>query len=125
MWKPVKIRFNKGRIVGIKGGLSAFLIKKHIESFSDKNAWMVGHFSIGTDKRALWCAQTLSFNQNRISEADAESFYGNVQIEIGRNNDVNFYGRIKSKAHLGHCLLNSTVYLDNELFLDHGEFVFL
>ena len=121
--KPVKIIFKEGRITKISGGLDAFLIRKHIESFKDEKAWMAGHISIGTDKRALWVAQTLQFPESGFSGGDSESYYGNVQVEIGSNNDVNFCGKNKSEAHLGHCMLNTSLYLDDLLFVDKGKFV--
>lgn len=120
---PVKIIFKDGRITKISGGLDAFLIRKHIESFNEENAWMAGHISVGTDKRALWAAQTLQFPESGFSGGDAESYYGNVQVEIGSNNDVNFGGKNESKAHLGHCMLNSSLYLDDTFFVDKGVFV--
>jgi len=120
---PVKITFKKGRITEIRGGLDAFLIRKHIESFKEENAWKAGHISMGTDKRALWTAQAVQFPEPGFSGGDAESYYGNVQVEIGSNDDVNFCGKNRSKAHLGHCMLKTSIYLDDNLFIDKGVFV--
>jgi 2,5-dihydroxypyridine 5,6-dioxygenase len=120
---PVKIIFKNGRITDIMGGLDAFLLRKHIESFKEENAWNAGHISMGTDKRALWTAQVVQFPEPGFSGGDAESYYGNVQVEIGSNNDVNFCGENQSKAHLGHCMLNTNLYLDDELFIKKGVFV--
>jgi 2,5-dihydroxypyridine 5,6-dioxygenase len=120
---PVKITFKKGRITDIKGGLDAFLLRKHLESFNEENAWKAGHISMGTDKRALWTAQGLQFPEPGFSGGDAESYYGNVQVEFGSNDDVNFCGQNRSRAHLGHCMLNTSLYLDDTLFIDHGVFV--
>ena len=119
---PVKIIFKQGRVVEVKGGLDAFLIRKHIESYGEENAWMAGHLSWGTDKRALWGAQALQFPEAGYSGADIESYYGNVQIEIGSNNDVNFCGKNISNAHLGHCMLNCSLFLDDMQIIDHGNF---
>jgi len=121
--EPVKIIFKKGRIQKISGGLDAYLIKKHIESYNEENAWMAGHISVGTDKRALWAAQTLQFPESGFPGGDSESYYGNIQVEVGSNNDVNFCGKNNSKAHLGHCMLNTSLYLDEDLFVDKGVFV--
>lgn len=120
---PVKIIFKQGRITEIQGGLDAFLIRKHLESFNDENAWNAGHISMGTDKRALWAAQAIQFPEPGFSGGDAESYYGNVQVEIGNNDDLYFCGKNRSKAHLGHCMLNTSLYLDDTLFIDKGEFV--
>jgi 2,5-dihydroxypyridine 5,6-dioxygenase len=111
---PVKIEFKEGRVVDIQGGLEAFLLRKHLESYNEDSAWMAGHTSWGTDHRALWAAR---------SPMDAESYYGNVQIEIGSNNDVAFQGNNISRAHLGHCMLNCSLYLDDLQIIDHGKFV--
>jgi 2,5-dihydroxypyridine 5,6-dioxygenase len=51
---PMKITFRRGRIASISGGVDAFLLRKHLESFEEENAWMAGHMGWGTDKRALW-----------------------------------------------------------------------
>jgi len=119
---PVKIIFKQGRISKISGGLDAFLIRKHIESFNEENAWKAGHITIGTDKRALWVAQALQFPETGFSGGDAESYYGNVQVEIGSNNDVNFRGKNRSNAHLGHCMLQTSVFLDDDLFVEKGVY---
>jgi 2,5-dihydroxypyridine 5,6-dioxygenase len=120
---PVKITFRKGRIIEILGGLDAFFMRKHIESFNEENAWNAGHITLGTDKRALWTAQAVQFPEPGFSGGDAESYYGNVQVEIGSNDDVNFCGKNRSKAHLGHCMLNTSLYLDEDLFIEKGVFV--
>ncbi len=122
---PVKIVFKEGRIIDIKGGLDAFLLRKQLESYQDENAWMAGHVSMGTDKKILWTAQALEPASPELgfSGGVAESYYGNIQLEIGNNDDVNFCGKNRSSAHLGHCMLDSSLYLDDIHFIDHGVFV--
>jgi len=120
--KPVKVTFKRGRVTNIGGGVDAFLIREQLESYKEESAWMAGHLSWGTDKRALWAAQALQFPEPGYSGADAESYYGNVQIEIGSNNDVNFCGKNSSRAHLGHCMLNCSLFLDDLQIIDHGKF---
>ena len=84
---------------------------------------MAGHTAWGTDHRALWSAQAIQFPEPGAGGSDTEAYYGNVQIEIGSNNDVNFKGKNATKAHLGLCLLNCNLYLDDQQIIDHGEFV--
>ena len=119
---PVKVTFKRGRVTDIRGGVDAFLIRKQLESYEEESAWMAGHLSWGTDRRAIWGAQALQSPEPGYSGADAESYYGNVQIEIGSNNDVNFCGKNSSKAHLGHCMLDCSLYLDDVQVIDHGKF---
>lgn len=122
--RPVTVTFKEGRVVDIQGdGVDAFLMRKHLESFNDENAWMAGHLSWGTEKRTLWAAQALEFPEPGTSPGDAESYYGNIQIEIGSNDDIMFQGKNRTRAHLGHCMLNSSLYLDDQQIIDHGEFV--
>jgi len=121
--EPVEITIRDGRITAIKGGLDALLLRKTLESFQDENAWRVGHIAWGTDRRANWAAQALQYADPGASGADIESYYGNVQVEFGSNNDVCFQGRIDSRAHLGNCLLDCSLYLDGEVVIQGGEFV--
>ena len=122
---PIKIIFKEGRIIDIKGGLDAFLLRKHLESYQEENAWMAGHVTMGLDKRISWTRQAVAPASPEIgfSGGVAESYYGNIQLEIGNNDDVNFGGKNRSKAHLGNCMLNSSLYLDEQQFIDHGVFV--
>ena len=120
---PLRVTFRGGRVTKIEGGVEAVLLRRHLESFNEESAWNAGHMGWGTDKRALWAAQALQFPEPGSSSADAEAYYGNVQIEIGSNNDVNFQGKNASRAHLGHCMLNCSLYLDQTLVIDHGSFL--
>jgi 2,5-dihydroxypyridine 5,6-dioxygenase len=120
---PVTITFEKGRVVEIAGKLDAFLLRKFLHSFNDPNALMAGHTSFGTDRRAQWYAQAVQFPEGGAGGSDTEAFYGNVQIEIGSNCDLNFRGKIQSKAHLGLCMLEHSLYLDGKAIIEGGEFV--
>jgi 2,5-dihydroxypyridine 5,6-dioxygenase len=120
---PVTITFREGRIVQIDGKLDAFLLRKFLESFNDPNAWMAGHTSFGTDRRAHWFAQAVQFPEPGAGGSDSEAYYGNVQIEIGSNNDLNFRGNNKTKAHLGLCMLGHSLYLNGAPVIEQGEFV--
>jgi 2,5-dihydroxypyridine 5,6-dioxygenase len=84
---------------------------------------MAGHTSWGTDSRALWSAQAIQFPQPGAGGGDSEAHYGQVEIEIGSNNDVGFRGNNATKAHLGLCSLGCSLWLDDILIIDHGEFV--
>lgn len=121
--QPATITFRDGRAVDFEGGLDAFLVRKHLESYDDPKAFFGGHMAWGVDRRAQWSALAAAFPEPGLSAADIESYYGNVQIEIGSNNDVTFQGKNATEAHLGLCCLNCSLYLDDELILDHGRFI--
>ncbi len=120
---PVTLTFEKGSVVDIKGKLDAFLLRNLIDSYRDPNARMAGHIAIGTDRRARWYAQAVQFPEAGAGGSDTGGHYGNVQVEIGDNCDLNFGGKIKSKAHLGLCMLEHSLYLDGVPLLEEGEFV--
>jgi 2,5-dihydroxypyridine 5,6-dioxygenase len=120
---PVTITFEKGRVVDIAGKLDAFLLRNFLHSFNDPNALVAGHTSLGTDRRAQWYGQAVQFPEAGAGGSDTEAYYGNVQIEIGSNNDLNFRGANKAKAHLGLCMLDHNMYLDGKAILEGGEFV--
>ncbi len=124
MESPVEIDFRRGKIVDIRGGLDAILLADYLDSFGDENAFRAGHTSWGTDKRAQWHALVKAINpEPGISGADIESHYGNVQIQLGSNDDINFKGEISSRAHLGLCCRNASLWLDDTLVIDSGQFV--
>ena len=55
--------------------------------------------------------------------ADSEGFLGSVQVELGSNDDQFFRSAIRSSAHLGQCLLRTSVVLDGESVIERGQFV--
>lgn len=121
---PVEIRFNEGRIVEIKGNhLDSFMLRHYLHSFEDANALMAGHMAWGVDRRAEWLSQSIQYAEPGSSAADSESYYGNIQIEIGSNNDVAFQGINRSRAHLGLCCLESSLFLDGKPIINQGKFV--
>jgi len=121
--RPVTIEFREGRAVSIEGGVDAFLIRSLLESYRDPNAFLLGHIACGTDRKALWTAEIAQFPVVGGGGADAEAVYGNVQVEIGSNNDAMFRGTNATRAHLGLCSLGCTLELDGEAILRNGEFV--
>lgn len=121
--KTTTITFEAGRAVEITGGLDAFLLQNHLDSYRDPKAFMAGHIAWGTDHRAIWTAPAVHFPEIGTGNTDTEGFYGAVQIEIGSNNDQYFGGKNNTAAHIGLSMLNSSVELDGVLVIDQGEFV--
>lgn len=121
--QPVTLTIKQGKIVNIEGGLDAFLLRRHLESFHEESAWRVGHIAWGTDHRAQWTACAAQTAEPGISAADIESFYGNIQVEIGSNNDVAFQGQNSSTNHLGMCMLQSSLALDGGRIIENGQFI--
>ena len=121
--RPVTITFRDGRAASFEGGVDAQLIKMFLTAAEDPNAFMVGHIACGTDRRAQWTAEIAQFPVAGGGGADAEAFYGNVQVEIGSNDDVMFRGKNRTSVHLGLCCLHCTLSVDGDTLLSDGEFV--
>jgi 2,5-dihydroxypyridine 5,6-dioxygenase len=120
---PVTIAFERGRAVDIAGGLDARLIRRHLEEANDPNAFLAGHIAWGVDPRARWLTPIVDTPDQGGGGADSEAVYGNVQVEIGSNDDVLFGGRNRTGVHLGLCLLGASLFLDGEPILVEGRFV--
>lgn len=120
---PVTITFVGGRAVAFEGGLDAFLIRKHLEEANDPNAFLAGHIAWGVDRRAKWLAPIIDTPDQGGGGADSEAVHGNIQVEIGSNDDVLFGGLNRANAHLGLCLLRASLWLDGEPVLVDGRFV--
>jgi len=65
----------------------------------------------------------VQFPEAGAGNADSEGFLGSVQVELGSNDDQFFRGAIHSAAHLGLCLLRTSVVLDGESVIELGQFV--
>jgi hypothetical protein len=46
-----------------------------------------------------------------------------LQVQLGSNDDIAFGGRNRSRAHLGLCLRDATLYLDGDAILAGGAFL--
>ncbi len=121
--RPVTITFREGRAVRFEGGTDATLIRMFLEAARDPNAFLAGHIACGADRHAQWTAETAQFPAAGGGGADAEAFYGNVQVEIGSNDDVMFRGKNETSVHLGLCCLDCTVIVDDETLVSNGAFV--
>lgn len=120
--EEIRIRFERGRAVSIEGGLDAKLLDAHLAGYRDPNAYLAGHIAWGTDHRALWTAPLVHFPEAGAGNADSEGFLGSVQVELGSNDDQFFRGEIRSDAHVGLCMLETSVSLDGECVIDRGRF---
>ena len=73
---------------------------------------IVAELGIGTNEKALLCGNTL----------EDEKVYGTVHIAFGTN--TSFGGEDKADCHMDGIILKPTLYLDGQLVIREGEFVF-
>jgi 2,5-dihydroxypyridine 5,6-dioxygenase len=119
---PVVIEFTAGKAVSIEGGLDARLIRAELEAAGD-NAFLAGHMAWGVDARARWTQPITQTPDTGGGGADVESYAGNIQVQIGSNDDVSFGGKIRSRAHLGLCLRSASLALDGRAVISDGTIV--
>ena len=120
--RPLTIELQDGKAVAFHGGVEASLIEEHLRAAGEPSAFMAGHIACGTDREARWTVETTQFPDSGGGGADAESYYGNVQVELGSNDDVLFGGKNRSSVHLGMCCRNASLFVDGEPLLEGGEF---
>jgi 2,5-dihydroxypyridine 5,6-dioxygenase len=121
--RPTSLTFEGGRVVAFEGGREAARIRAALEAGGSESAFLAGHMAWGMDRRAHWEAPLTQYPDGRFSGADIEAFDGNVQIEIGSNDDVAFGGRNRSTVHLGLCLRRASLWLDEAPVIARGRFV--
>lgn len=105
---PIKLSFNKGRIIKISGGFEADQLKKILDS-SDENAWKIAELGIGTNDEAYLMGNVLV----------DEKVYGTVHVAIGDNSHMG--GKQKSSIHLDGIIKKPTLILDNEIIIENGK----
>jgi 2,5-dihydroxypyridine 5,6-dioxygenase len=119
---PTAIVFERGRAVAFEGGPDAARIRTALEAGGDDAAFMAGHMAWGMDDRAEWGPQVFA-GPDAGAGAHIEAFDGNVQIEIGSNDDVAFGGRNRTPVHLGLCIRHASLWLDGTPVIAEGRFV--
>ena len=122
MDQPTAIVFERGRAVAFEGGRDAALVRAALEAGGDDQAFMAGHMAWGMDHRAEWGPHLFAAPDDG-GVAHIEAFDGNVQIEIGSNDDVAFGGRNRSAVHLGLCLRRASLWLAGTPVIADGRFV--
>jgi 2,5-dihydroxypyridine 5,6-dioxygenase len=122
MEEPTQVVFERGRAVAFEGGRDAARIRAELEAGGDDAAFMAGHMAWGMDTRAEWGPQVFA-RADAGGGAHIEAFDGNVQIEIGSNDDVAFGGRNRTPVHLGLCIRHASLWLDGTPVITGGRFV--
>mgnify|MGYP001077808651 CR=1 FL=1 len=108
---PIKLKIEKGKAVGIEGGIEAAAFRKVLEDIQDPNAYRVGELGIGTNEKARLIGNIL----------EDEKVLKTVHIALGMNIDMG--GKIDSKTHNDGIILNPTVKFDDRTVLEQGEII--
>jgi 2,5-dihydroxypyridine 5,6-dioxygenase len=115
---PVTLTIEKGFITDIRGDLDADLLSSYIRSFEDPRGYGMSHVGWGLDERANWHGLT-QFPGGMGMEL--RSFYGNVMISIGPNNELG--GPNDTACHFDIPMRGCSLYLDDEPVVAGGDVV--
>lgn len=109
---PMTVTLESGRLVNVEGEDENGLYADQLEVlFRRPENATIAELGIGTNERALLCGIIL----------EDEKLYGTVHIAFGTN--TSFGGVTKADCHYDGIILKPTLYLDDELIIDQGEFV--
>ncbi len=122
--EPITLEFERGKIVDIRGGHTALMLRRYLEKHSGEAGYRIAHIGWGTHDRALWQGGW------RFSHADWESYYGCIMLHFGVNifdTPCRFSGlggaNRPPDIHWGGSLLNCTFTLDGERIVENGKII--
>lgn len=113
---PVKLTIEKGVITKIEGGIEAKQLEDYLSSFDDERMFRIAHISYGFNPGAKLTGDIV---EDERVWGSTEWGIGNVGPQL--TSDIP--GGIPAPSHTDGICLNSTVWLDGELFLKEGEVV--
>lgn len=117
---PIVLTVREGAITDIEGGADARLLSTWFAGWRDPRAYWISHIGWGLDHRTIW---TRMQRKDEGGTADAESFYGVMQIAFGR--DTSFLGGSNDvPAHMDFDCLRTSVAVDGLEILREGTFVY-
>jgi 2,5-dihydroxypyridine 5,6-dioxygenase len=115
--EPVRLTVDGGYVDRIDGGVEAFLLRDKM-SQHDRDAYAVSHIGWGLNEGARWDA--LALDPSMIG-LDPRSYAGCVMFSTGPNNE--FGGTNHTPCHFDMPMRNCSLYVDDELIVDHGRMV--
>lgn len=117
----VELEIKDNYIVEIRGdGFDARLIRDHMASYNEKDAYAVSHVGWGLNKNALWTNMATydrSPDTRGVSGDEGRVFWGNFLFSTGPNHHV---GRF-TQCHYDIAMRDCTIYLDDKLVVEKGK----
>jgi 2,5-dihydroxypyridine 5,6-dioxygenase len=115
---PVEITIERGRMVDIRGGFDAELLRDYIAGFDDEKAYGIAHIGWGCNEKARWSGLA---NDRRSIGMESRAFYGSTLFSTGPNQELG--GTNDTPCHIDIPMRACSVFLDDEPVLVDGEFV--
>jgi len=107
--KPVKITFKEGLAIRFTGGEPAKKLSKMLRDVGG-DALAIGELGIGTNPNAQLCGDIL----------EDEKVLGTVHFAFGNN--LTMGGKIEVPIHIDCIVTKPTIYVDNNMIMEEGEF---
>ena len=101
-------------VTDITGGADAHRLRDYIE-LEDPRAYAVSHIGWGLNEHARWTVDVPGIAM------EARAYYGNVLFSTGP--DTEFGGDNDTRCHLDLPMRDCTLWLDDELIVEHGRIV--
>jgi 2,5-dihydroxypyridine 5,6-dioxygenase len=115
---PIELTIEHGRIVDIRGGVDADLLRDYMAAFDDEKAYGIAHIGWGLDHRARWSGMA---TDQRGMGMEPRSFYGNVLFSTGPNGELG--GTNDTACHVDVPMRNCSLFLDDEPIVLNGDVV--
>jgi len=114
----IEFTVEAGRIVDIRGGVDAELLKDYMAGFDDPDAYGISHIGWGLMKEARWSG--LATDRRSIG-MESRSFYGNVLFSTGPNGELG--GANDTQCHVDIPMRGCSLFLDGEPVIIDGDVV--
>ena len=114
----IELTIEQGRIVDIRGGVDADLLRDYMEAFDDEKAYGISHIGWGLDHRARWSGFA---TDSRGMGMEPRSFYGNVLFSTGPNGELG--GANDTACHVDVPMRNCNLFLDDNPIVIDGDVV--
>lgn len=112
---PIRLTFERGRIVEIEGGSEADRLRAHLKAVNDPNAYVIAHHGFGMDPRAKI--------QGIVDIGNWESYDAGINVAFGGNNIPQLQGQTACKSHIDVFVLDANMTVDGKLVIENGRFV--
>jgi leucyl aminopeptidase (aminopeptidase T) len=108
--EPIKIVFEKGKIVTIEGGIDAERLKATLESYNHPNMYCAVEMGMGMNPKA---------KIGRGGQLEDEAEFGTMHIGIG--NGITFGSSIRAPGHCDLVMRDAIIEVDGRLILKDRE----
>jgi 2,5-dihydroxypyridine 5,6-dioxygenase len=114
--EAVTFRIESGRIVDLRGGVEADMLRDYMAGFHDPDAYAISHIGWGLNERARWWG---ALADPAVMGMESRSYYGSVLFSTGPNGQLG--GSNDSACHLDIPMARCSVYLDDAEIIREGE----